>query len=157
MHLLGSGNVPGIVERAGVAEIEAAFLVRKRRDIGAGYCGETEQGDHRGGEDACGLVSEPEPTEDGEGEDADEAEQEGKGLGEVSASEREAHQSRVAEPVGGEMVEQRGHGEEQERLQKRVGADLAEGEFALRRDDEQGQAEVAQGGAVQYVDDSLTR
>ena len=72
-----------------------------------------------------------------------------KDLREIGEAKGETHEGGVAEIAGGEMAEQRGDGEEEEGQEERVGADLAHAEFALGGDDEDGDAEVAEGVAVE--------
>ena len=43
VHLLGAGDEPDVVEVAGVAEVEAAFLMGERGDVRAGDDGEADE------------------------------------------------------------------------------------------------------------------
>ena len=74
MHLLRAADVPGVVERAGIAEVEAALLMRERCDVRPGNDGEADQGDERGGNDSREFVFEPDRAVDDEREDAEERE-----------------------------------------------------------------------------------
>ena len=91
----------------------------------------------------------PDDAVSDEREDAEEGEEEGEGFGEIGEAEREAHERGVLEVIGGEVFEERGEGEDEEDLEESVGADLAHAEFALRGDDEDGDAEVAEDVAVE--------
>ena len=91
----------------------------------------------------------PEESEGNQREDADKSEDKGERFAEISEAKREAHQSGVSKIAGGKVPEQRSDAEEQERLQKRIRTHLAHAEFALGRDDEESNAEVAQRVAVE--------
>ena len=60
VHLLGAGDEPGVVEVAGFAEVEAAFLPGERGDVRTGDDGEADESEKAGGGDSGGSVFLPE-------------------------------------------------------------------------------------------------
>ena len=88
-------------------------------------------------------------TEGNKRDDAEEGEEEGEGLREIGEAEGDAHQCRVAEMRGGEMAEKSGDCEEEKCHEERVGAHLAEAELALAGDDEEADAEIAEGVTIE--------
>ncbi len=48
VHLFGAADEPGVVEGAGVAEVEAALLFGERGDVWAGDDGETDESEEAG-------------------------------------------------------------------------------------------------------------
>ena len=123
VHLLSAADEPDVVEVAGVAEVEAAFLFGECGDVRAGDDREADEDEEGGGGDAGRSVALPEDAEGYERHDAEEGEEEAEGLGEIGEAEGEAHEGGVAEFCGGEVAEQSGDGEEEERLEESVGTD----------------------------------
>ena len=118
-------------------------------DVGASDNGEADDNEESGGCNAGGRVFLPEQAEGHEREDAEESEEEGKRFGEVGETEGDAHERGIAELCGGEMTEQSCEGEEEKCLKEGIGPDFAHAEFALGGDDEEADAEVAEGVTVQ--------
>ena len=54
MHFFCAGDEPDVVEVAGVAEVEAAFLPGERGDVGAGDEGEADESEEGGQQLRCG-------------------------------------------------------------------------------------------------------
>jgi hypothetical protein len=62
VHLLRARDVPGVVQRAGIAEIEAAACVRERGNVWPRQRSEADQRGQCRGKNARSFVLEPEPA-----------------------------------------------------------------------------------------------
>jgi len=104
VHLFSAADEPCVVEAAGVAEVEAALLLRERGDEWPSDDGEAEEREEAGNCCAgCGAFL-PDDGEGDESENAEKCKEEGERFCEIGKAEGDAHEGGVAELVGGEML-----------------------------------------------------